>query len=336
MVTSARAQTAKPPASVAAKPVASAAAKPVASAATEPVSSTECGTENLVAGKLPAQRRDLQGDAALATDGSVSREGSAWDAATTVILTGRGFIVYDLGRPLSISALFLQGDSNDTYVVTGSLDDSSGSYERLTEFANVVDRGHGLRNRSVQIAPKSARYLRVSSGKGDGSFSISEFSAYCRTPSPFPPALNSVGAPPPPPRERAPAAPPKAQFWEKNRTVLVLAAVVLAAFLLAPIVGRRSASRKTAGKGAKSKKGKTPPPAELTTHDHLTLLFLASGCAALIYEVVWLHLLAAGDRRFGAVGRHRARELHGRHVPRQPAVRALRRRPSEIPLRVYA
>jgi len=41
----------------------------------------------------------------------------------------------------------------------------------------------------------------------------------------------------------------------------------------------------------------SPVPAEpnrrtaLTTHDYLRMLFLASGCAALIYEVVWFHLL---------------------------------------------
>ena len=184
--------------------VASSARAQDASPASSAVSSAECGSENLIASKLPSQRRALQGDPALATDGTISPEGSSWDAATTVMFGTGGSIVYDLGQPRSISALFIQADSNDTYVVAGSLDGSPGSFERIVEFEDVVRRGHGLRNRAVKIEPKSARYLRMSTGKGDGSFSISEFAIYCSPPSPFPPALQSVGAPPPPPREHAP------------------------------------------------------------------------------------------------------------------------------------
>ena len=73
---------------------------------------------------------------------------------------------------------------------------------------------------------------------------------------------------------------------------MLLAGALIAAMLLAPALGNRRAGSRTLGKGVKSKKAKAAAAgAELTTHDQLTLLFVASGCAALIYEVVWLHLM---------------------------------------------
>jgi spermidine synthase len=203
-----------------------------------------------------------------------------------------GFLTYDLGQPRSVSALYLQGDSNDVYFVAGSLDGSAGSFERVGVFENVVDRGHGLRNRAVRIESKSVRFLRVSPGRGDGSFSISEFAVYCTAPSPFPPALRSVGIAPPPPPENAPTAAALEQPSGKNRTILAVVAAVLVALLLAPVLNKRNQGQQKLGKGKKSKPAKAQTAAaELSTHDQLMVLFVASGCAALIYEVVWLHLM---------------------------------------------
>ena len=56
----------------------------------------------------------------------------------------------------------------------------------------------------------------------------------------------------------------------------------------------------------------------------LLLLFVGSGCAALIYEIVWFQLLELVDRLVGGVARRAARHVHGRHVPRQPAAAAVR------------
>ncbi len=58
----------------------------------------------------------------------------------------------------------------------------------------------------------------------------------------------------------------------------------------------------------------------------LLLLFVGSGCAALIYEIVWFQLLqlviGSSAVSLGVLLGH----VHGRHVPRQPAAAALRRR----------
>ena len=54
----------------------------------------------------------------------------------------------------------------------------------------------------------------------------------------------------------------------------------------------------------------------------LLLLFVGSGCAALIYEIVWFQLLAAGHRIVGRLAGRAARHVHGRDVPGQPAAAA--------------
>jgi hypothetical protein len=58
-----------------------------------------------------------------------------------------------------------------------------------------MDRGHGLRGRSVEIPPMTVRYLRVGEGTGDSFYSISEFAAYCLRPNPFPPVMRTSAAP---------------------------------------------------------------------------------------------------------------------------------------------
>lgn len=168
---------------------------------------TPCDAEDLLAGKKPSSSQDVQGDVTLITDGAIGSEGTAWDAPVGVtVSTGAGFVTYDLGQPRSVSALLLQADANDTYQISGSSDGTPASFKLLTEIQNVVDRGHGLRTRAVEVPPATVRYLRVGEAKGDGFYSISELAAYCQKPSPFPPAMRTIAAPPAPVTE-APAAP---------------------------------------------------------------------------------------------------------------------------------
>ena len=67
----------------------------------------------------------------------------------------------------------------------------------------------------------------------------------------------------------------------------------------------------------------------------MLLLFVGSGCAALIYEIVWFQLLQLVDRLVGGLARRPARDVHGRDVPGQLPAAALHRR-EQHPLRVYA
>jgi spermidine synthase len=240
----------------------------------------DCTGDNLLAGKTPTEAQDIQRGTAIVTDGVVGPEGAAWDAPVAVTFGGGGALTYDLGKPRSVGALYIQADANDTYKVSGSIDGVPGSFTALGEVDNVVDRaGHGLRGRTLALPTTPVRYLRVAAGVGDSLFSISELTAHCRAPSPFPPTLRVDGAAASPtaaPRATG-ATPTTARPTEPTGPlgqlgpVLVVVLILLSAWQLA-------------GRGG----GAGP---RWTTEAALRLLFVASGAAALIYEVVWLHLL---------------------------------------------
>ncbi|HEX2658864.1 MAG TPA: discoidin domain-containing protein, partial [Polyangia bacterium] len=161
-----------------------------------PARAQTCDTQNLLAGKRPAQWQDLKGDAALVTDGAIGAEGTQWDAPVGVQFdTGAGSLTYDLGQPTPVAGVYLQADANDTYKIMGSLDGTPGSWKMLVEIDNASDRGHGLRGRSMQFPPVTVRFIRAGEGSGDGFYSISEFAAYCQPPYPFPPSMKVVDAP---------------------------------------------------------------------------------------------------------------------------------------------
>src|SRR4029077_7317144 len=168
-----------------------------AGAAHAQMSSAACGTDNLIANKLPSARQDIRGDLRLVTDGKVPPEGAQWDAPGTGVFldTPAGTLTYDLGIVRSVSTFLLQAEPNDSYKVFGALEDTPSSYKLLTEIESVVNVGHGLRTRPVRIEPTAVRFVRIGEALGDGSYSISEFQVYCSTPNPFPPKLPVVDAP---------------------------------------------------------------------------------------------------------------------------------------------
>jgi spermidine synthase len=259
-----------------------AAAEPPAASGVSPTTdrpASPCTSDNLLAGKVPFASNDIEGDPVLVTDGAVSPEGASWDAPTAILLRARGSVTYDLGEAKTISALYVQADANDTYEVSGSTTGEEGSFTRIAEVDNVVDKGAGLRNRATRAGSTTVRYLRIGNGRGDGSYSISEFAAYCNAPSPFPPALSVVEGP----KAEMPKG-PHTTIGERTgtqaRAMLFIAAAILLVFGIGGV--------------KKPKKGEAPSadaaPAP-STERSLRLLFAASGCAALIYEVVWFHLL---------------------------------------------
>jgi len=155
-----------------------------------------CAADNVLAGLSPWAWQDVQGPAALVTDGAVAPEGAEWNAPVGVVLTTpAGSLTFDLGKATTIAALFVQADANDAYKIEGSADGAPGTFKLLADVDNVLERGHGLRSRSIQIPPEVVRYLRVGEGVGDGAFSLAEFAAYCRVPAPFPPSMPVVQAP---------------------------------------------------------------------------------------------------------------------------------------------
>ncbi len=153
----------------------------------------ECPAGNLLSGAKPWRYADIRGAVVLVTDDAVAPEGAQWNASPAVVLdTGAATLTYDLGRAMPLAATYLQADANDTYTVWGSVDGAS--FKELGRAQPV--EGHGLRSRSLNLGGVLVRYLRVGEGSGDGSYSISEFQAFCRLPDPFPPKLKVVNAPP--------------------------------------------------------------------------------------------------------------------------------------------
>lgn len=251
-------------------------------AADQPI--PDCGTDNLVAGKLPSQQFQIRGDISQVTDGAIAADSTAWDNPVAITLDTRaGSITYDLGRPYPVGALYLQADANDTYRVSGSLDGTAHSWKTLAEVPNVVrERGHGLRGRTLQMTPETVRYLRIGEADGDGFFSISEFAAYCKAPTPFPPALRVVaGVAPGAVDAPALAATPHNVKFGPLDVLLALGIVALG------FVGLRSGRTQLSAAAASA-----PATSNAERYFPLVfLLFVTSGCAALIYEIVWFQLL---------------------------------------------
>lgn len=183
-----------------------------------------CPAGNLLAGVRPVAVRHAVGDAARATDGRVAPEGAAWDSPPAVVLDdGEASIVWDLGAARDIQALLLQGDANDRFPLSGSLDGRT--WTPLAEIAALADVS-GLRTRTeILPRPAAVRFLRLEPPDGDGFASLAEIAAYCALTSPWPPAF--AVAP-------APSTEPEVPFWnDRASRWWELALALLGAALLA-------------------------------------------------------------------------------------------------------
>ena len=218
-----------------------------------------CGTENLLAGKKPSASQAIKGDLGLVTDGNVAPEGADWNVPLGVTLeNANSSVTYDLGEERMISAVVAQADANDTYKVMGSVDGSPASFKLLVELPNVVTTGHGMRTRATQVPPTSVRYIRIGDANGDAFFSLSEFQAFCKAPTPFPPSMKIVDAPPAAAADSQ--APPKPGS-DTGRWALLLTAVALAlAWLAYKTITRPSGDAADATKPAD--KPAEPPPSD--------------------------------------------------------------------------
>lgn len=253
----------------------------------------ECGTADLLAGKAPKSKEEVHRDPGLVTDGAVVPEGAEWDAPEAVTWESRpGSITYDLGKTTAVSAFVVEADANDVYLISSSLDDAPDSYRVVARAANVVDRGPGLRTRTIQIEPVTVRYLRIASGEGDGFYSIAEFAAFCRPPTPFPPQMRVVEAPmavgPIPANEPPPMQParlPQGLFGPFER---ILAAAILL-LVAAGLLKKKESAPEPAAEAKTDSIGAGRDPSKV--FPLLFLLFMVSGAAALIYEVVWFQML---------------------------------------------
>ncbi|MGZ3420820.1 MAG: hypothetical protein ACXVEE_23285 [Polyangiales bacterium] len=115
----------------------------------------------------------VTGDPAIVVDG-ISAVGSSFDAPTSLQLSATGSITLDLhpsddGRRDPIG-VYVTADHNDTYRIEGSHD---GLTFRELGFLVMAHDGDGMRGRQF-IFPASFSTVRISPGRGDGLYAISE------------------------------------------------------------------------------------------------------------------------------------------------------------------
>jgi hypothetical protein len=144
-----------------------------------------CPSGNLLSGKAPMVHPGVT-NAARVTDGVIAAEGDPWDSELAAVLSdGSGHLVYDLGSTTGASAVDLQGDNNDRYVVELSED---GELFTPLWVSDPVG-GQGMRRRSARGLRGQGRYVRVRAEGGDGYYSLAELQIFCETPSAWPPPI---------------------------------------------------------------------------------------------------------------------------------------------------
>ena len=144
-----------------------------------------CPPGNLLAGKSPIARPGVTHGTRL-TDGTMAGAGDPWESEfSSVFADTQSHVLYDLGTATQVTAIDLQGDNNDDYIV--ELSDDRKNFTRLWTGDPVS--GAGMRRRGTHGLQGSGRYLRVRAEGGDGFYSLSEIQAFCEKPSAWPPPI---------------------------------------------------------------------------------------------------------------------------------------------------
>jgi hypothetical protein len=148
-------------------------------------SSADAATKSLLEGLGPSRIEAARNPDVL-TDGVQAPRGHGWNTELSAILSSRsGFIEFDLGASKPIDSAYLQGDNNDTYVLSGSSDGKN--FSEL--WAAGPDDKPGMRQRWTSGLGAQARYLRLTARGGDGSYAITELQVFSSKPKPFPPKV---------------------------------------------------------------------------------------------------------------------------------------------------
>ena len=116
----------------------------------------------------------------------MASEGDPWRSELTAVLSRTvSHVVYDLGATTRVTAIDLQGDNNDNYIV--ELSDDGSSFDRL--WAADPVSAQGMRRRGARGLDAQGRYIRVRAHGGDSYYSLSEVQVFCQMPSAWPPPV---------------------------------------------------------------------------------------------------------------------------------------------------
>ena len=150
----------------------------------------DCPSGNVLAG-LKSHALKGARDTLRLTDGKAPPEGDSWNTNRVSILAhGRAWVTWDLGRETTLRGLLLQGDNNDTYVLSVSGDGKT--FDTVWSAPRVAEPG--MRTRHSEPLEVRGRYLRVGTPKGDRSYSVGEVQAFCEMPATWPPVIERTKA----------------------------------------------------------------------------------------------------------------------------------------------
>lgn len=124
---------------------------------------------NLLA-KGQLRRADNVQNPARINDGVAPVEGETWNSDFAAIVASNGTAEWDLGAPTQVQAALVQGDNNDTYVVSGS--DDGTNFTTLWRAGPI--EGAGMRLRTTADIHASPRYIRLTAEGGDKLYSVGE------------------------------------------------------------------------------------------------------------------------------------------------------------------
>jgi hypothetical protein len=135
---------------------------------------------NLLAEREPTASPGVSHPERLA-DGLAPKEGDFWLTGVTSRVGARAHADWDLGASKPIRCALVQGDNNDSYILSGSADGTS--WEPLWTAGPV--NGAGMRVRTTKLEG-TARYLRLTARGGDGMYSVGELAVFAECPTTWP------------------------------------------------------------------------------------------------------------------------------------------------------
>ena len=291
-----------------------------------------CGTANLLDGRKALLAPEIKGDLRLVTDSAAAQEGAQWDAPAAVTLdartprspttwASRARCRRCSSRLTPTTRTRSSGRSTERRRATASSRTSPTSSSAATACATA--RSRSCRRRCATCA--SAKATATASSR------CRSWPRTATGPTPFPPGMRTVDGMPAAPASSAAAGhdvgagpPPGAA----GRGVLLWMAGLLGGRLGRVQRRCRAARRARARRRRRRPCAPAPAASRMPLHDLLRAAVRRQRLRGAHLRGGVVPPAAPGDRRVGAVGRHRAGELHGRHVPGQPAVRALRPAPT--------
>ena len=104
-------------------------------------------------------------------DRTIAQDGDYWRTQVTAAFNDpNGSVTWDLGQECVIRSLYLQGDNNDSYMLTVSSDNKT--YRPL--WVAPLVSAPGMRDRSTHEVNEKGRYVRLKVHGGDRAYAVSE------------------------------------------------------------------------------------------------------------------------------------------------------------------